>query len=105
MPEIDKSSTIPKKRRKVSHFYVVALNKPLTIQRSPGDRRLKLSHSQKEQFALTFVSFFQPLQGEIPEEMQLRRKKNREAARKCRLKKKEIKEILNEVRSLLNNSE
>ena len=58
MPEIDKSSTVPKKRRKVSQFYVVALNKPLNIQKSPGDRRLKLSHSQKEQFALTFVSFF-----------------------------------------------
>ena len=59
MPEIDKSSTIPKKRRKVSQFYVVALNKPLTIQKSPlGDPRLKLSHSQKEQFALTFVYFF-----------------------------------------------
>jgi hypothetical protein len=45
-----------------------------------------------------FVLFCQPLQGEIPEDMLLRRQKNREAAKKCRLKKRIVKDMWKKVK-------
>ena len=45
--------------------------------------------------------FIQPMQGDIPEDIQLRRKKNREAAKKCRLKKRTVMEKWRQVRTIL----
>ena len=51
-----------------------------------------------------FVLFCQPLQGEIPEDMLLRRQKNREAAKKCRLKKRIVKDMWKKVKWTLKRN-